>query len=131
LKFTEAQNKENANQEFDSIGAIVNFCEKEENGGFIPAYVVDTDKDIIDIVIRDMKTYTKTLIDEDKNIAMQIEQYIKKKEILDQQERDQAEAAANGLDYVEISDDELMEHKHWVEEQRDADLAALLDEEEE
>ena len=131
LKFTEAQNKESANQEFDSIGAIVNFCEKEENGGFIPAYTVDTDKDIIDTVIRDMKTYTKTLIDEDKNIAMQIEQYIKKKEILDQQERDQAEAIENGLDYVEISDEELMEHKHWVEEQRDADLAALLDEEEE
>ena len=131
LKFTEAQNKESANQEFDSIGAIVNFCEKEENGGFIPAYKIDTDWDIIDTVIRDMKTYTKTLIDEDKNIAMQIEQYIKKKEILDQQERDQAEAAKNGLDYVEISDEELMEHKQWVEEQRNADLATLLGEEEE
>ena len=55
-----------------------------------------------------MKTYTKTLIDEDKNIAMQIEQYIKKKEILAQQERDQAEAEAKGLEYVEISDEELI-----------------------
>ena len=124
-KFTEAQNKEGNNQDFDSIGAIVNFCEKEENGGCIPTYTVDIDKDVIDTVIRDMKNYTKTLIDEDKNIAMQIEQYIKKKEILDQQERDQAEAAAKGLDYVEISDDELMKHKHWIEEQQDEDMKTL------
>ena len=110
---------------------IVNFCEKEENGGYIPPYVIDIDKDIIDIVIRDMKTYTKTLIDEDKNIAMQIEQYIKKKEILDQQERDQAEAAKKGLDYVEISDEELMEHKNWIEEQRDLDIVTLYGEDEE
>lgn len=126
LKFTEAQNKDNANQDFDSIGAIVNFCEKEENGGYIPPYIVDIDRDIIDTVIRDMKTYTKTLIDEDKNIAMQIEQYIKKKEILDQQERDQAEAEAKGLDYVELSDEDLTEHRDWIEEQRAADLEALL-----
>ena len=129
LKFTEAQNKDKANQEFDSIGAIVNFCEKEENGGYIPPYIVDIDKDIIDTVIRDMKTYTKTLIDEDKNIAMQIEQYIKKKEILDQQERDQAEADAKGLEYVEISDEELMEHKQWIEEQKEKDMITLLGEE--
>lgn len=129
LKFTEAQNKDSANQEFDSIGAIVNFCEKEENGGYIPPYVIDTDRDIIDTVIRDMKTYTKTLIDEDKNIAMQIEQYIKKKEILDQQERDQAEAEAKGLDYVEISDEELMEHKQWIEEQKNLDIVTLFGEE--
>ena len=128
LKFTEAQNKDNTAKEFDSIGAIVNFCEKEENGGCIPSYIVDIDKDIIDTVIRDMKTYTKTLIDEDKNIAMQIEQYIKKKEILDQQERDQKEAEAKGLDYVEISDEELMEHKKWIEEQKEQDIVTLLGE---
>ena len=126
LKFTEAQNKDGKSADFDSIGAIVNFCEKEENGGYIPTYVVDIDKDIIDTVIRDMKIYTKTLIDEDKNIAMQIEQYIKKKEILDQQERDQAEAEAKGLDYVEISDEDLMEHKRWIEEQKEKDMITLL-----
>lgn len=131
LKFTEAQNKDKANQDFDSIGAIVNFCEKEENGGYIPPYIVDIDRDIIDTVIRDMKTYTKTLIDEDKNIAMQIEQYIKKKEILDQQERDQAEAEAKGLDYVEISDEELTEHRDWIEEQKEIDFMTLLGEEDE
>ena len=77
-----------------------------------------------------MKIYTKTLIDEDKNIAMQIEQYIKKKEILDQQERDQAEAETKGLDYVEISDEELMEHKHWIEAQKEKDIITLFGEEE-
>lgn len=131
LKFTEAQNKDNNATEFDSVGAIVNFCEKEENGGYIPPYVVDTERDIIDTVIRDMKNYTKILIDEDKNIAMQIEQYIKKKEILDQQERDQAKALADGLDYVEISDEELIEHKRWIEEQKNIDIATIYGEEEE
>lgn len=131
LKFTEAQNKDNNATEFDSVGAIVNFCEKEENGGYIPPYVIDTERDIIDTVIRDMKNYTKILIDEDKNIAMQIEQYIKKKEILDQQERDQAKALADGLDYVEISDEELIEHKRWIEEQKDIDMTTIYGEEEE
>jgi prephenate dehydrogenase len=73
--------------------------------------------------------HTLTIIDEDKNIAMQIEQYIKKKEILDQQERDQAEADAKGLEYVEISDEELMEHKQWIEEQKEKDMITLLGEE--
>jgi hypothetical protein len=60
---------------------------------------------------------------------MQIEQYIKKKEILDQQERDQAEAEAKGLEYVEISDEELIEHKQWIEEQKEKDMITLLGEE--
>jgi hypothetical protein len=78
-----------------------------------------------------MKNYTKTLIDEDKNIAMQIEQYIKKKEILDQQERDQADAEAKGLNYVEIKDEELIDHKNWIEAQKDKDIVTLFGEGEE
>ena len=45
-KFTEAQNKEDKAGQFDSVGSIIAFCEKE--GGFIPEYEIKADKDMID-----------------------------------------------------------------------------------
>ena len=45
-KFTEAQKKESATDTFDSIGELVDFCEKE--GGFIPKHEIDYPADIID-----------------------------------------------------------------------------------
>ena len=79
-KFTEAQNKDGDSSEFDSVGAIVAFCEKE--GGFIPEYKIEAPQDIIDTIIEDNKTYLQTLIHNDTNLSQQIEQFLKKKEIL-------------------------------------------------
>ena len=102
LKFTEAQNKDGDNSDFDSIGAIVAFCEKE--GGFIPRYVTDAPKDVIDIIIQDNKEYLQTLIHNDTNLSQQIEQFLKKKEILLQQKEDRKLAKLKGLDTVEVTD---------------------------
>ena len=125
LKFTEAQNKDGDNSDFDSIGAIVAFCEKE--GGFIPRYVTDAPKDVIDIIIQDNKEYLQTLIHNDTNLSQQIEQFLKKKEILLQQKEDRKLAKLKGLDTVEVTDQDYadfykaMKGGNTIEEEGDED----------
>ena len=101
-KFTAAQNKEEKGDFVDSIGEFVAMCERE--GGFIPRYVTDAPKDVIDIIIQDNKEYLQTLIHNDTNLSQQIEQFLKKKEILLQQKEDRKLAKLKGLDTVEVTD---------------------------
>lgn len=126
-KFTEAQKKENAANTFDSIGELVDFCEKE--GGFIPKHEIDYPVDIIDKVIADLKSYTNSLIKEDAGLAQQIEQYIKRKEIAESQKKNRQQALDEGLTCVEIDDNDIKEYYEDIEEQRIAD-AKLYEEEE-
>lgn len=65
-KFTEAQKKEENKKEFDSIGEIVLFCEKES--GFIPEHEITTPFDIADKDIINMKKYNESLIKEDPTV---------------------------------------------------------------
>jgi hypothetical protein len=104
-KFTEAQNKDNDTEEFDSVGAIVAFCEKE--GGFIPEYKIDAPQDVIDTILADNKEYLQTLIHNDSNLSQQIEMFLKKKEILEEQKRDRLAARDNGSSIVEMTDKDL------------------------
>lgn len=106
-KFTEAQKKEKDANSFDSIGELVAFCEKE--GGFIPKHEINYPADIIDKVIMDLKEYTNSLIKQDAGLAQQIEQYIKRKEIAEEQKRNKQQAKDNGDDYVEIEDEDIQE----------------------
>lgn len=106
-KFTEAQKKEKDANSFDSIGELVAFCEKE--GGFIPKHEINYPADIIDKVIIDLKEYTNSLIKQDAGLAQQIEQYIKRKEIAEEQKRNKQQAKDNGDDYVEIEDEDIQE----------------------
>ena len=74
---------------------------------------------MVDIDIRDMKNYTKTLIEDDPAVFKMIEQYIKKREILAEQERD-AEGLEDGEVY-ELSDEEMSEYNQNIEQQRAED----------
>ena len=118
-KFTEAQNKEDKKDFVDSVGQLVAYCEKE--GGQIPKYEIKIDYDIVDTIIKDLKTYNKTLIYEDKSLAQEIEEYLKKREIQEQQKKDKEEAKKRGLDAVEISDDDFKDFKDSIEEQKEID----------
>lgn len=118
-KFTEAQNKDGDSSEFDSVGAIVAFCEKE--GGFIPEYKIETSRDIIDTIIEDNKTYLQTLIHNDTNLSQQIEQFLKKKEIAEEQKRDRQKAKEEGKDVVEISDKDYADFYAAVQADKDQD----------
>lgn len=124
-KFTAAQNKEEKSEFVDCIGNLVAYCEKE--GGAIPKYEIETDLDIVDKVIRDLKKYTKDLIYEDKALANQIENYLKKREISEQQKKDKENAAAQGLDEVELEDKDYEEYYDAIEESKKLDAQMLQD----
>ena len=113
-KFTEAQNKEADSGEFDSVGAIVAFCEKEE--GFIPEYEIISDKDIVDTIIRDNHEYLETLIHNDTNLSQQIGHFLKKQEIMLEQKMDKQKAREKGLNQVEITDKDFSDFYEQVEE---------------
>lgn len=128
-KFTEAQNKDGDSSEFDSVGAIVAFCEKE--GGFIPEYKIEAPRDIIDTIIEDNKTYLQTLIHNDTNLSQQIEQFLKKKEIAEEQKRDRQKAKEEGKDVVEISDKDYADFYAAVQSDKEQDEYRIASEEEE
>lgn len=124
---TEAQNKADKDEFVDCAGQLVAYCEKE--GGQIKKYEIDAPKDVIDSVIADLKRYNKSLIYEDKSLAQEIEQYLKNKEAADQMKRDRAEAAAIGLDDVELEDSDYADFKEALE--RDSAQDSLIGKEEE
>ena len=118
-KFTAAQNKEEKKDFVDCVGNLVAYCEKE--GGAIPKYDITTDLDIVDTVINDLKKYTRDLIYEDKALASQIENYLKKREISEQQKRDRKEAKEKGLENVELEDKDYTEYYNALEEEINID----------
>jgi len=118
-KFTEAQNKADKADFVDSAGQLVAYCEKE--GGQIPKYDIQTEQDVIDAVIADLKRYNKSLIYEDKSLAQEIEQYLKNKEAAEQMRRDRAEANAKGLEEVELKDEDFTDFKKALEEDSELD----------
>ncbi|MBR4845242.1 MAG: hypothetical protein IKU98_02350, partial [Bacteroidaceae bacterium] len=64
--FTAAQNKAESGDFVDSIGELIEMCEKQ---GYIERYYTDNPKDKVDITIQDMQRYTRTLIEEETNLS--------------------------------------------------------------
>lgn len=116
LKLTEAQRKEEKGNQFSAFGLIVSYCEKQT--GYIPKIDTSVDRDMVDRDLRDIKNYTKELIEKDPAVFKQIEQYIKKREALQEQEKYE-EAIKNGE--FELSDDDMREYAENVEAQLDED----------
>lgn len=116
-KFTEAQKKEDKAAEFGCYGQIVAFCEAVE--GFIPRLETKTDRDIADKDLHDMKNWTQELIEQDPAVFKQIEQYIKKREIAEEQEKDQAEAIANGDEQYILTDQDLADYEASLDEKEE------------
>ena len=115
-KFTEAQIKEDDSRFIDSLGELVDFCEREE--GFIPCEF-DPDQyplDVIDKIMRDMKGYTYNLVKHEQGLGDIIETYIKRLEEQSAQKMSEeglmegvytsrAEEENDALDYFEHLDD--------------------------
>ena len=125
-KFTEAQNKDGNNDNFNSIGELVAFCEKE--GGFIPRHEIEYPADIIDKVIMDLKEYTNNLIRQDVGLSQQIEQYIKRKEIAEEQKKNKQDAKDKGMDVVELNDEDYAKYYDDLELQRQKDAELYAEE---
>lgn len=118
-KFTAAQNKEEKKDFVDCVGNLVAYCEKK--GGAIPKYDLKIDLDIVDTVINDLKKYTKDLIYEDKALATQIENYLKKREIAEQRLRDEELAKSLGMDKIELRDEDYQDYYNTVQEEKEKD----------
>ena len=65
-----------------------------------------------------MKKYTRDLVEQDKSLAREIEDYIKELRAKDAAKRDKEEAAARGQDAVQLTDKDLMELRQHEELQR-------------
>lgn len=118
LKFTEAQRKEDKTAEFSCYGHLVAFAELNNDEDYIPPIDLDIDRDIIDKDIKDMKNWTKNLIEEDPTIFRMIEQYIKKRSILEEMEQDRDAAGDDGY---QITDEDLINFRRKIEEDEEED----------
>lgn len=110
-KFTEAQNKEDRQQVLSSIGELVALCEKE--GGIIhnlPEFDPDQyPQDKIDFTLRDLKSYTYSLVTNELGLGDLIESYVEK---LEQAENDSVDINAGLVTSAEEeSDNELTDEE--------------------
>lgn len=117
-KFTEAQNKDQKTDDFDAVGCIVDFCEKE--GGYIPRLDMTVDRDNIDVTIRDLKQYNKELFFNDPSLAQQVENYLKKKEIIEEQKKNAQEKMRTGQDSI-LTDADIADFYEEEQRQRQED----------
>ena len=128
-KFTEAQRKEEKSGEFDSVGQIVFFAEKEK--GKIGRHEFEYEGDIIDEAINNLKRYNRELIESDTALAQQIENYLKRRASAEEHAADLAEAEKMGLDYVPLKDEDFLELKEAEHQDKLEDQANFIEEESE
>ena len=122
-KFTAAQKKEQKEDYVDSVGALVEMCERE--GGFIPRYAEDIPQDKVDATLQDMNNYIKKLVTQDLGFGQQIEDSLKKIQI--QKEMNEAEQAAmeNGDEVPTLGDDDIANYYEDIESQKELDKERL------
>ena len=130
-KFTEVQNKEGQTRYLDSIGELVQFCERE--GGLIDQ-LPDPDeypKDKIDFTIKDMKAYIRNLVTNELGLGDLIESYVKK---LEDAEREKEKSLDVGL-YTSIEEEladqvtpqEEIEFQEYLDNEVEEEAARLLE----
>jgi hypothetical protein len=106
-KFTALQNKENESELVDSVGEIVELCEKQ---GFIPRYYVDKPMDKVDRVLQDLQEYTASLVKEEINLGGMIEASLKQIQADMEKESD-----LSTDDDDEVNEDKLFEESETEE----------------
>lgn len=129
-KFTEAQNKEDRQQVLSSIGELVALCEQE--GGIIhalPQYDPDQyPQDKIDFTLKDLKSYTYSLVSNELGLGDLIESYIEK---LEQAEGDSVDINAGLITSAEeeandeLTDEEAEEWQGFLENEVEAEAEML------
>ena len=117
-KFTAAQNKAEAGEFIDSIGELVELCEKE---GYIERYYIEKPNDMVDATIKDMQKYTKTLIDKETNLSALIEQAVKQNLKEDEEaSNEDAEVIFDDLDnQLELLDSDFEEFNDFLESEEE------------
>ena len=120
-KFTAAQNKAESGEFVDSIGELIEMCEKQ---GYIERYYVESPKDRVDLTIADMQRYTRTLIEEETNLPVMVEKALR--EIEKEDKDNAANDETDIIDDIEIILDDL---EATLKDQDFSDFDEFLDEE--
>ena len=113
-KFTAAQNKAESGEFVDSIGELIEMCEKE---GYIERFYIETPNDKVDMTIQDMQRYTRTLIEEETNLTLMVEKAL----------RENAKEDENADDEFDIVTDEDMSIEELEKQIKDEDFSAFND----
>ena len=109
----------------DSVGEIVSYCEKY--GGQIPKLEIVEPLDLIDVIINDLKEYNRTLIYQDTALASQIEDYLKKREILEQQKKDKEAAKIQGYEEYQLTDEDLADYEESRRQLQEEDAKIIAE----
>ena len=123
--FTANQNQSERGDFVDSVGELIEMCEKQ---GYIERYYIESPKDKVDLTIADMQRYTKTLIEEETNLTIMVEKALR--EI----EKEDKDIAANTEDSIiddidlsledleaTIKDKDFSDFEDFLEEEAAAD----------
>ena len=120
-KFTAAQNKAESGEFVDSIGELIEMCEKQ---GYVERYYIESPKDKVDLTIADMQRYTRTLIEEETNLPVMVEKALRD---IEKEDKDNAANTEDEIvDDIEISLDDL---EATLKDQDFTDFDDFLDEE--
>ena len=134
-KFTAAQNKAESGEFVDSVGELIEMCEKQ---GYIERFYIESPNDKVDFTIQDMQRYTRTLIEEETNLSAMIEAALKQNAKEDQEASDNTEDmivddADLSIEDLEktLEDKDYGDFNDWLDEEAEADdelLKSLSDE---
>ena len=100
--FTAAQNKAESGEFVDSVGELIELCERQ---GYIERYYIESPKDRVDLTIADMQRYTKTLIEEETNLTIMVEKALRENEKEDKAIAENTEDSI--IDDIDISLEDL------------------------
>ena len=120
-KFTAQQNKAETGDFVDSIGELIELCEKQ---GYIERYNIESPKDRVDLTIADMQRYTKTLVEEETNLSIMVE-----KALRDIEKEDEANAENTEDMIIDDIDLSLEDLERTLKDQDYVDFQEFLDEE--
>ena len=132
-KFTAAQNKEESGDFVDSVGELIEMCEKQ---GYIERYYIDTPNDKVDFTIKDMQKYTRTLIERETNLGNMIDQALKQNAKEDEQAKENVEDTI--VDDVDMSiedieksleDIDIEDFSEFLDNETELDIDAFSDRE--
>ena len=129
-KFTAVQNKAESGEFMESISELVLLCEKE--GGFIPRFYTDSPRDKVDMTIRDMQGYNRSLIENETNLSDLIEGAVKalqrQAEIEEDEDIDDDELDLEEIVKQDMTDEDFEEYYSFLEEQEEIDKALFEEE---
>ena len=129
-KFTAAQNKAETGEFVDSVGELIELCERQ---GYIERFYIDQPNDKVDLTIQDMQRYTRTLIEEETNLSNMVEQALKQIQKEDEdaennQETDIVDDDDINLEDIEksLKDEDFNDFSDFLEEESEQDLEEII-----